>query len=145
MDLTYLSVLPECSYVVVSYEAQWYSLPGHLSRVLQGCLLCNLGMPSYSSRALITAVISVGGVGSQNYRPWWLSITTVDERLCEGWLHGAGVTITYLYCQPRLTFRCVVYGAVWCGLKVVTRIVWTEISWDGLWCRPKSATICARW
>lgn len=46
-----------------------------------------------------------------------------------------------------MPFGYVVHGGgwvvYWCGLKLATRFVDSEASWEGLWCRPSTAVACA--
>lgn len=61
----------------VSYGAQWFSVPGHLSHVLQVCPFCVLYVPSYCSWASVGLCTSIGGIDSQANWLWGLKQNNV--------------------------------------------------------------------
>lgn len=81
-------------------------------------------MSSCFIRGSIAVGTSVGGFDLQNDWLGGLAMTTLDELLREGGLHGAGVAFVRLWCQLSLPFRCVFVELVgWCGVELATGCV----------------------
>lgn len=75
-----------------------------------------------------------------------MALTIPENVLCGVWPHRVGFTVAGLWCLLNSPFRCVVYITnceVLCYcLKPDTLCVSSGVSWEVLWCRPRSAVTC---